>query len=210
MREVRCLTKNIIAILSVVACIFILVSAIFVRPTIINTEYTITVDKTITGSDREVLSQEFEKYKNDLKQNYAENIEQFNSKFNLLLALVGIAVTVWVGLNIYNLVDRVQIDILAKKQKHITESISMTNEELKNLRTGIEAIKGDKQDFEKKTQESILALAEYVDKANKEKQELQQMVQGINESIKEISTQTKELQERNNTLDSAKRIVNRL
>ena len=179
MREVRCLTKNIIAILSVVACIFILVSAIFIRPTIVNSEYTITVDKTITGSDREVLSQEFEKYKNDLKQNYAENIKQLNSKFNLLLALVGIAVTVWVGLNIYNLVDRVQIDILAKKQKDITESItgisnsiSNFNSEIEVISTEIETIKNEKRDLQKSIEDihnSIEKLGEIAEDLDRRK-----------------------------------------
>ncbi len=173
-----------ITILCVLVCIFLLVVGVIIRPTIVNTEYTVKVDSTITGSDKEILSQEFEKYKDDLKRNYTENIEQLNNKFNMLLALVGIAVTVWVGLNIYNLVDRAQIDILAKKQKEIAENIG-------------------------KSQESITVLADAIDKVNKEKQELQQMIKEINESIKTLGAQTAAIQKRNNDFDSAMRNIGR-
>ncbi len=179
--------KNIIVIFSVLVCVLLLIVGIIIKPTIVNTEYTITIDKAITGSDKEILSQELEKYKDDLKLNYAENIEQLNNKFNMLLALVGIAVTVWVGLNIYNLVDRAQIDNLAKKQKEITEnitsiaaSIDKFNVEIKEISIEIESIESEKQD-------------------------LQQSFKEVNESIDNLIKITRDLDERKLDLNSSLR-----
>lgn len=59
-------------------------------------------------------------------------------KLNMGLSLIGIAITVWVGLNIYNLIEKKQLEILEKKVVDIErnvlaarDSLSSVEEELK-------------------------------------------------------------------------------
>lgn len=87
------------------------------------------------------LKKEFDEYKKELKDNYKETIESMNTKFNLIISLLGVAVTVWVGLNIYNVIQRDAIEKIKNdmdKYKKIQEKL---NDDRDNLKENIEKFK---------------------------------------------------------------------
>lgn len=75
-----------------------------------------------------LLNKQFEDYKNELKENYKESLESINTKFNTIIALIGLAITVWLGLNIYNAIEREEL----KKLKSDLKKFEKEESEIKN------------------------------------------------------------------------------
>lgn len=100
--------KKVIAFLVSIIVILLIFIALNIRPNIININMQQNDGITYT---------ELERYQEILQHNYTNSIESINTKFNVIISIIGIAVSVWVGINIYNLVDRVQLDNLKKEQE---------------------------------------------------------------------------------------------
>lgn len=61
------------------------------------------------------------------KIGFSSNVEIFKTQNEVLIGIIGLAVSVWIGLNIYNLISKDEIDIIQKKtdiiQKKTDEKI---------------------------------------------------------------------------------------
>jgi ABC-type multidrug transport system fused ATPase/permease subunit len=71
----------------------------------------------------------------DAKSEYETAVRQIESKTNILLAIVGIAVTVWIGINVYNAVERYQVDKLEEKTGSLNAKLAEFEEKMNNMST---------------------------------------------------------------------------
>lgn len=104
-------------------CVILIIIAIFIyKPKITNKNYTLTLPQ--NSESNYVLNQQLEIYKNDLKDEYNQEVEQLNNKFNIIMGLLGVAITTWVGLNIYNFIDKRELENLTKKHNEDVQKIN--------------------------------------------------------------------------------------
>ena len=74
-------------------------------------------------------------YKEELKAEYANSIDNLESRVDILMAIVGIAVSVWVSLNIFSVIERHQLDATEEK---LRETLKKLNEAEKKLDAAME------------------------------------------------------------------------
>lgn len=72
-----------------------------------------------------ITNQQFEQYKKEFKDDFEKGI---SNKFTAMMALFGIAVTAWVGLNIYNSTDKYRFEQLEKRVEEAEEAMEKMNE----------------------------------------------------------------------------------
>lgn len=91
-------------------------------------------------------SEAYAVYREELRNDYILRAEQLESNFNILMAVIGIAVTTWIGLNVYNIAEKKQVDELAIKaaqlEKEIAEAQKKLDEIEQQLRDGIVPVFG--------------------------------------------------------------------
>ncbi|MEJ8552748.1 tetratricopeptide repeat protein [Tepidibacter sp. Z1-5] len=136
--------KELVAISIVFLSLSIMFTGMFlINPKIINNNYSINLPKeTLEKNLEEYKSiQQLERYKRELKEQYNDNIDYLNNKFNTMISLLGIAVSVWIGLNIYNILQKSELDNLkqdieklSKKKGELEKSIiSLKNKSKEDL-----------------------------------------------------------------------------
>jgi len=126
--------RKIYVIAATLACAFLLLYTIFfcnVKVTQASFHFFIKpTPATINASD--ALPAQFEQYKKTLDENYKNNIEIMDRKVTLLLTIIGIAVTLWVGINVINSSYKEDIyrmkEELAKSQEQIKKQQDEINE----------------------------------------------------------------------------------
>ena len=64
---------------------------------------------------------------------YRDAEERLESKFNIVLSVVGVAVTVWVGLSIYNAVERREVEMIGNTVTSLEEKVKELEKKAKEL-----------------------------------------------------------------------------
>lgn len=78
-------------------------------------------------------SEAYAAYREELRNDYVFRAEQLENQFNILMAVIGIAVTTWIGLNVYNIAEKKQVDELAMKAMELEQEIIKSQKKLKEL-----------------------------------------------------------------------------
>ena len=78
-------------------------------------------------------------YREYLQSDYNNRAERLEAQFDLLMAVIGVAVTTWIGLNVYNAAEKKQVDDLAKKSAQLEEKIAKSQQKINELEQAIES-----------------------------------------------------------------------
>ncbi|KNF06990.1 hypothetical protein CLPU_36c00060 [Gottschalkia purinilytica] len=90
---------------------------------------------------------QIEAYKNEIRQEYEKSAKSIDDKINLGLAIIGIAVTVWIGLNIYNVIDKDHIKAIEDKAQGFKDEMKTIENEVQDFKDGIKTIENEVQSF---------------------------------------------------------------
>jgi len=66
------------------------------------------------------------------------NMELMELKMNSLVGIIGVAVSVWIGLNIYNVVEKEEVAKMAEKIKHLESLIEESEIKIASMNEKIE------------------------------------------------------------------------
>lgn len=97
------------------------------------------------------MQEQYEMYKRDLDRNYEVLMDTVDKKMNIGLSILGIAVTVWVGLNIYNVLKREDLEKIVQETDKIKKNIEKYDEKI----ISYEIILSDQEELVKKRIEEI-------------------------------------------------------
>jgi len=73
---------------------------------------------------------QLEAHKEELKKEYSSYFEALETRFDILMAIVGIAVSVWVSLNIFTVIERHQLDATEKKLNETITKLEAAEQKL--------------------------------------------------------------------------------
>lgn len=98
---------------------------------------------TSSPGPRQKYTQSAEPAQSQREADLQREADQLENKVSVLLSIVGIAVTVWVSLNIYNVIERKQVDLLVDRAKDLEDRIRQLTEREQALSKDMETLKGE-------------------------------------------------------------------
>ncbi|AOY76673.1 hypothetical protein [Clostridium formicaceticum] len=148
--------KILISVCSI--CILLLLFARLSRPNEIT--YNIELPQNELNTDIS-LNQQLNVYKNEVEQMYRIHLDVLDKRFNMFLMIIGIAVTTWIGLNIYNAVEKMEVDMLKRDKE--------------TLKADMEAIKLELIDVKSQYQDYTNRLAEIKNEYERISEEIEKL-----------------------------------
>ncbi|WP_217077723.1 hypothetical protein [Clostridium baratii] len=169
-------------------CITLIGIAIWgARPIEYSTKNIINVNKSVESTA--LLNKQFESYKDELKENYNENINSINNKFNIIITLIGLVITVWIGINIYNIISKEELKKLKISYKSLKEKFDNLEVKSKTLANDSKMLKKNFKGFKNE----IICLKKNINNFNKE-------IKSLNKDSDEITKKFYILEENYNNL----------
>lgn len=151
---------SIVCLVSIIAIIIVITS----NPKVVDHEVDLN-NISIKGDDlSKAIFEQFESYKDDLKENYKDNLGDINNKFNVLLALLGVIITVGLGLNIYNTINADDLKKIKNEMQEIKTNSKYLNDRLSAV---WEESKKSNQESSNIREQMILLKDSLEDKINK-------------------------------------------
>lgn len=111
--------KTVVFGLTVALCLALTSLAFLSKPSIVQSQIQLVVPDGVDVNTELILIRQLDQYKQALQDSYESAVTALNTKINAMLALLGIAVSVWVGLNIYNYIERQELE---KMRAELVES----------------------------------------------------------------------------------------
>lgn len=147
------------------------------------------------------MQEQYEMYKRDLDRNYEVLMDTVDKKMNIGLSILGIAVTVWVGLNIYNVLKREDLEELKRATDKIAKKVDEFVITLENQDKEVIRTRDEINSFEDKIRKmNIMNKSNFI---------ITQM-QDKDRSLQFFISQEDELYNRRKTLDAIFPLLNEL
>jgi len=141
----------LMVIFGVLFLMIILGGVFWAKPTLVNNNYSLQVPNAIMNAPADYrINQQLEVYKKELREEYNRSVEDLNSKFNALISVLGIAVMVWVGLNISSLIDRRDLDKLIAKEKELAIQLEIKSKEVERITSQVATLNEDIEQIKRK------------------------------------------------------------
>ena len=129
--------NRILGTFAVLVCLTIILLGIYsFKPVIVNREYPMPKNL-VDNNSSYVLNNQLELYKKDLQEDYNNHINNLNTRFNMLMTIFGIAITAWVGLNIYSYIDKFEFNDIKNEAESLRNEINNLKEREETLREAI-------------------------------------------------------------------------
>ena len=113
-------------------CLVCILGIVCVKPIVVEKHYDLQLPPYYANEQSKfILSNQLETYRNDIRQEYKANQEALDKKIDFFLAILSIAIAVWIGLNIYNYLDRKDLEKLTKDYNDLLVKANELEEKIK-------------------------------------------------------------------------------
>lgn len=142
---------GIMLMLEVLMFTLIVLGVFWAKPTIVNNNYYLQLSKDVTNTPVDYrVNQQLEIYKKELREEYNNTVQDLNTKFNSLITVLGIAVMVWVGLNISSLIDRRDLDKLIAREKELEIQLETKSKEVNEMTSRVTKLNEKIEEIDRK------------------------------------------------------------
>ena len=123
-------------------CILCIAGIFWSVPIVIEKHYDMAIPPEFENhEDKLVLSYQLETYRNDIRAEYRAYQDAMDKKFNALIGILAVVVTVWIALNIYNFIEKREFEELKTEYRLLKGQADSIRTDIENLRKDIEHIK---------------------------------------------------------------------